>query len=245
MIMQAGDETQHNLSWWRWGHERYSPEKAQQGYRDRLCGVRSRSACQPPGVPELRSVQTAFLSRQPRIVALPTQRTNDSRLANSQWGADHGIHYSGAGVGPGLYDVHCRQRHTGYKAILHRHGHEDLRFPASLATKTTIVQLVQKHVPHSCQQMKADWCGPESRCHIKKFSMQVFRHEISSSWRHGRFSTQSELCASEGCQPCIMLATLKQNCKSKEKTSWHSTFGKGLILSMDGPSKICNSVLHY
>lgn len=210
--------------------------KAQQDYRDRLCGVRSGLAHQPPGVPELRSVRTAFLSQQPRIVALPLQRTNDSRLANSQWGADHGLQYSGAGVGPGQYDVHYRQRHTGYQGILHMHGHADLSLPASLATKTKMVQLVKKHVSHSCAQMKADCCGLKFRSHVNILFMQVFRHKLLSPRGFGRFSTQGEFRASKGHQPCIMLATPQQNCSSKE-TSWHSAFGTGLILSIDAPKK--------
>lgn len=150
MNMQAGDATQRNLSWWRWGHERYSTLNTKRGEVDRLCGIRYTSASQSKGVPELRSVRTAFLSQQPRIVALPTQRTNDSRLANSQWGGDHGSHYSGAGVGPGQYDIHHARDHTGYKVIMHGKSNKNPGVPASLVTKTTIARLVQKCVQCSC-----------------------------------------------------------------------------------------------
>lgn len=143
VIMQAGNAADRDMSWWRWGNARYSPLKARQGSSDRLCGVRSSDYAM--GIPQFHSYHSAFSSRQPRIVALPTERTNDSRLANSQWGANHSNHYSGEAVGPGQYNVSSGNRHPKpYKAILH--GHVEQQLPASVARRKAIVQLVKKRV---------------------------------------------------------------------------------------------------
>ena len=95
------------------------------------------------------------MSQQPRTVALPTERTNDSRLANSQWGAQHNSHYSGERVGPGQYERHHTYRH-GYKAVFNGHGNTLLvnkPFHSNMATRKKIVAMVRKSVPHNLGAM--------------------------------------------------------------------------------------------
>lgn len=147
VLVQAGDSSQRDLSWWQWGHARYSPVRSRQDNADRLCGVcPSRQAI---GASEFNSHRSAFSSLQPRTVALPTHRTNDSRLANSQWGSNHAGHYSGEGVGPGQYSCGIPWSKP-YKGILHEGCIESLGLlSSSLARRKTIVHLVRKHVSSS------------------------------------------------------------------------------------------------
>lgn len=137
------------LSCWRWGHERFSPEISQKGYKDRLCGVNA-SPCSMV-MHNCRPATAAFMSQQPRTVALPTERTNDSRLANSQWGEHHKSHYSGERVGPGQYERHCIYRH-GYKVVQdgNVHGNRQLTnktFHTNVAARKKIMTMARKRVP--------------------------------------------------------------------------------------------------
>eukprot|EP00892_Ulva_mutabilis_P002276 jgi/Ulvmu1/12049/UM083_0062.1 len=184
-FMGAGDTAHRDLSWWRWGHERYSCVKAQQGNVDRLCG--SFPSNMSTGIPQVQSHYSVFSSRQPRTVALPTHRTNDSRLANSQWGADHKEHYSGEIVGPGRYNIGTVASSKPYTATLHRHGLENMGLPGTLTRDQTTVKIVKQYAGYTLAPQRTGMSHPGHSAN----SIRTKAVSRVSCWRHhGKAATQ-------------------------------------------------------
>lgn len=156
----------------------YSKAKAQIGIADHQACAALCWAENP-----CKNYHSAFSSEQPRLVALPTGRSNDSKLATSLWGPSHHDHYSGAAVGPGSYEA---LEHNfvvpKYKAILHACCSNDLGLPQSLeqSKRVSIAALVHRyssckhmHITMStrlreCERMKS-CCGGVQNMHIWVF----------------------------------------------------------------------------
>lgn len=121
----------------------YSAQKAQLGISDhQAC-----DAVRWDTMSSNRKYHSAFCSEQPRLIALPTGRSNDSKFTTSLWGDSHRDHYSGAAVGPGTYgklDQHFLD--PKYKAI-HACCNNDLGLPQSLKSgrKHSIPELVHRY----------------------------------------------------------------------------------------------------
>lgn len=120
----------------------YSTQKAQLGILDHEpCGA---VRCEGQAA---RNYHSAFSSRQPRLIALPTGRSNDSKLATTLWGDSNRDHYCGADVGPGSYGQLCmKASDPKYKAVLHEYCSNDMGLPQSLQSrrKVSISELVHR-----------------------------------------------------------------------------------------------------
>jgi hypothetical protein len=117
----------------------YSARKDAAMKSDRLCGSEARMyACKS-------LAKASFASQQPRLVALPTQRTCDARLATSAWGVDHSVLYTGKDIGPGTYMVGPRSVfQSAYEPFFVRSRGNSLGLPQRAATSLSVVDLVKK-----------------------------------------------------------------------------------------------------
>jgi hypothetical protein len=131
----------------------YSAEKAQFG----ICNHRACSATTWDKQPSHRTYHSVFSSGQPRLVALPTGRSNDSKLATSLWGDSNREHYSGEMVGPGSH--HALNLHfldPKNKVIPHACCIKGLDLPENLkaSKQVSIPELVHRcydaAVDHAC-----------------------------------------------------------------------------------------------
>ena len=121
----------------------YSTQKAQSGISDHQASNLQHWAEQPGK----NAGHSAFSSQSPRLIALPTGRSNDSKFATSLWGDSNRDHYSGAAVGPGSYgalDHQCLD--SKYQAVLHAYCSNDVGLPQSLkaSKKVSISELVHR-----------------------------------------------------------------------------------------------------
>ena len=134
----------------------YSAQKAQVGISDHQAA----GSLHWPEQPCRNAGNSAFLSQTPRLVALPTDRSNDSKCATSLWGHSNRDHYSGAIVGPGSYEaLHHHFLESKYPVVLHACCSNDLGLPRSLkaSKKVSISQLV--HRCSSCRHLHVSMAG--------------------------------------------------------------------------------------
>lgn len=120
----------------------YSSQKAQLGFGDHQGCGNLKWEQQP-----CRDYHSAFSSEQPRLIALPTGRSNDSKLTTSLWGDSHRDHYSGAAVGPGSYGpLHERCQGPKYTAVLHAYCSNNLGLPESFKAgkRMSVPELVHR-----------------------------------------------------------------------------------------------------